>query len=261
MDKRLGLILKILLGCFLFLVLGFSLLFVYYAKDLPRPEVFTERPFVLPTKIYDREGKVVLYQIYKEEKRTIVPLDQVPDYLKEAIISAEDANFYSHFGLDVKAIFRSILKNLKIGRVTYGGSTISQQLVRSSFLTIDKTLKRKTKEIILTLELERRYSKDQILEFYLNQVPFGSNSYGIEAASQTFFGKPTAQVSLSEAALLASLVRAPSYLSPYGSRLEELLVRKDYVLDRMVQENYISAEEAAGAKQEPLEFAQNRHPL
>ena len=138
---RLGLILKILLGCFLFFVLGGLLLFIYYAKDLPRPEVFTERPFVLPTKIYDREGEVLLYQIYDEEKRTIVPLEQVPDYLKQAVIAAEDANFYSHFGLDIRGIFRSILNNLKIGKAIYGGSTISQQLIRSSFLTLEKTLK------------------------------------------------------------------------------------------------------------------------
>lgn len=254
-------ILKVLAGCFLAVIFSSSLIFIYYAKDLPRPEVFTERPFILPTKIYDREGEVLLYQIYGEEKRTVISLDQVPDYLKEAVIAAEDSDFYHHFGLDVKGILRAILNNLKIGRPVYGGSTISQQLIRSSFLTLDKTLKRKTKEIVLTLELERRYSKDQILEFYLNQVPFGSNAYGVEAASQTFFEKPVSQVSLSEAALLASLVQAPSRLSPYGSHIDELLARKNYVLDRMAQEQYLSPQEAEQAKQDPLKFAVIRYPI
>lgn len=258
---RLNLVLKIALAGCLFLLCCGSLLFIYYAKDLPRPELFTERPFVLPTKIYDRTGEVLLYQIYEEEKRTVVSLDQVPEYLKNAILVAEDADFYHHFGLDLKGIFRSILNNLKIGKPIYGGSTISQQLIRSSFLTLDKTLQRKTKEIILTLELERRYSKDEILEFYINQVPFGSNAYGLEAASQTFFSKPVSEISLAQAALLASLIQAPSRLSPYGSYLDDLLTKKNNILDRLVEKNYISSEEADEAKKEILEFADVRHPI
>ena len=258
---NISLVLKVLGFCLLFFILCSSLIFIYYGKDLPRPEVFTEKPFVLPTKIYDREGKVVLFQIYDEEKRTVVPLEQIPDSLKQAVISAEDANFYSHFGLDFRGIFRSILNNLKVGKATYGGSTISQQLIRSSFLTLDKTIRRKVKEIILTLELERRYSKDQILEFYLNQIPFGSNAYGVEAASQTYFDKDVSQLSLVQSALLASLIQGPSRLSPYGGDKEALLIRKDYILDRMVQENYVSKEEATAAKEEILEFAEVRHPI
>lgn len=258
---RLSLLIKALVGSFFFFVFFFSFLFIYYAKDLPRPEVFTEKPFVLPTKIYDRDGEVVLYQIYEEEKRTLVSLSEVPNFLKQAVLSAEDANFYSHFGLDLKGILRSILNNLKIGRAVYGGSTISQQLIRSSFLTLDKTLKRKTKEVILTLELERRYSKDEIFEFYLNQVPFGSNSYGIQAASQTFFDKDVSNLSLAESALLASLIQAPSRLSPYGSYRENLFERKDYVLDRMAILHYISQEEAEETKEVVLEFAETRHPI
>ncbi len=253
-NKRWKSILKFSAGTFLFFLLCFAAVFIYYAKDLPRPEVFTEKSFVLPTKIYDRTGNVLLYQIYDEEKRTVVSLDQVPESLKQAIISAEDANFYHHFGLDLRGILRSILNNLMIGKPVYGGSTISQQLIRSTFLTMDKTAQRKIKEIILTLELERRYSKDQILGFYLNQVPFGSNSYGVEAASQTFFGKSVSQVSLAEAALLASLIQAPSRLSPYGSNVNDLLARKNYVLDRLVKERYISEEQANEAKKETLSF-------
>jgi len=254
-NKKWRIILQASVGALLFLILCFFLVFIYYAKDLPRPEVFTEQSLALPTKIYDREGKTLLYQIYDEEKRTVVPLDQVPDHLKQAVISAEDANFYHHFGLDVKGILRSIINDLKIGQPVYGGSTISQQLIRSTFLTPDKTLQRKVKEVILTLELERRYSKDQILGFYLNQVPFGSNAYGVEAASQTLFEKPVAQTSLAEAALLASLIQAPSRLSPYGSNINDLYARKNYVLNRMAQEGYISREQADEAKKEVLRFA------
>jgi len=252
---RVGLLLKITFISFLFCVFCFSLFFIYYAKDLPRPEVFTEKSFVLPTKIYDREGKTVLYQIYDEEKRTVVSLDQVSDNLKWAIIATEDSNFYHHFGIDIKGVIRSIINNLTSGRLlATGGSTISQQLIRSTFLTLDKTIQRKVKEIILTLELERRYSKDQILEFYLNQIPLGSNAYGVEAASQTFFNKSSSDLSLAQAATIASLIQGPSRLSPYGSHVDDLYARKNYVLRRMVDEGYISQEQADAAQAEILTF-------
>jgi len=234
--------------------LFFLALFFYYAKDLPRPEKFSERQIALPTKIYDRTGKVLLYTIFGEEKREIISLAEMPENLKMAVIAAEDANFYHHFGIDLRAIFRSFLIDLKLKKPAQGGSTIPQQLIRSTFLTPEKTLKRKIREIILTLELDRRYSKDQILEWYLNQVPFGSNAYGVEAASQTFFSKKTKDITLAEAAILASLIRSPSYLSPYGKHKDELLKRKNYVLDRMVQEGYLNREEAETAKKEEVKF-------
>ncbi|MFH1780882.1 MAG: PBP1A family penicillin-binding protein [Candidatus Nealsonbacteria bacterium] len=253
--KKWKLFLKAAGGAFFFFLLCFLLVFAYYAKDLPRPEVFTEKSLILPTKIYDREGKTLLYQIYDEEKRTVVALDQVSNNLKWAIIATEDSNFYKHFGIDPKGVARSIIYNLTSGRLlATGGSTISQQLIRSTFLTLDKTIRRKIKEIILTLELERRYSKDQILEFYLNQIPLGSNAYGVEAASQVFFNKPSSELSLAQAAAIASLIQAPSRLSPYGSNLDGLLARKNYVLSRMAQEGYISQEEADLAKKEVLVF-------
>jgi len=237
-------------------VLGLFSLFIYYAKDLPRPEKFTEKSFVQSTKIFDRTGETVLYELYGEEKREIIPLSYVPNHLKQAIISAEDANFYSHFGIDFGGIFRAIRINLKLGEPIYGGSTISQQLIRSTFLTNEKTIKRKIREIILTLELERRYQKDQILEWYLNQVPFGPNIYGVEAASKTFFNKQTKDLSLNEAAVLAALVRSPSALYPYGENKDQLIVRKNYILDRMVQENYLNREEAGAAKKEEIKFTE-----
>jgi len=260
-NKKVWKVLKILLASFLFCFFAILSLFIYYAKDLPRPEDFRERALILPTEIYDRTGEVLLYQLFDEEKRIIVPLDQVSDKIIEAILATEDAHFYSHPGIDYRGVLRSIKKNLQIGQPVYGGSTISQQLIRSSLLTLEKTPVRKTREIILTLELERRYSKDEILEFYLNQIPFGSNSYGVEAASQTFFNKSAAEVSLEEAAILASLIKSPSYLSPYGPNKEALWARKDYVLDRMVARGYISKEEAAEAKEKETEFEEIRHPI
>lgn len=243
------------------LVLTALSLFVYHAKDLPRPEKFTEKSFVESTKIFDRTGKVLLYELYNEEKREIIPLSSVPDYLKYAVISAEDAKFYSHHGIDFRGIFRSIQINLKLGKPIYGGSTISQQLIRSTFLTNEKTIKRKTREIILTLELERRYSKDQILEWYLNQVPFGPNIYGVETASKTFFSKQTKDLSINESATLAALLQAPSYLSPYGGHQDELIARKNYILDRMAKEHYLNPEEVESAKKEELKFAEPQQSL
>ncbi len=255
-KKRIALWIFVILGsCFVLTAFAGLILFIYYAKDLPRPEKFAERAFIESTKIYDRTGETVLYELYGEEKREIIPLSDAPEHLKRAVIATEDANFYSHHGIDIWGIIRAIKINISIGQPLYGGSTISQQLIRSTFLTREKTIKRKVREIILTLELERRYSKDQILEWYLNQIPLGINIYGVEAASKTYFNKTTKELSLAETAVLAALIKAPSYYSPFGSHLDELLGRKDYVLDRMAQERYISQEQADEAKQVELEFA------
>ena len=243
------------LGLFVLACFVFGLfLFVYYAKDLPRPEQFTERAIAQTTKIYDRTGEVLLYELYGDEKREIVPFDRISDNIKNAAIAAEDANFYKHHGIDIGGIFRAIRINLRIGKPLYGGSTITQQLIRSTFLTREKTIKRKVREMILTLELERRHSKEQILEWYLNQIPFGPNIYGVEAASQNYFGKPAKEVSLEEAATLAALIQAPSYLSPYGYHVPELMERKDYVLNRMAEENFITQKEAEVAQEKEIEF-------
>lgn len=261
-KKRIAFWIFVVLGsCFLFFVLCSLGLFIYYAKDLPRPEKFTERAFIESTKIYDRTGEVLLYELYGEEKREIIPLSEMPEHLKQAVIATEDANFYSHFGIDFRGILRAVQINLKIGKPTYGGSTISQQLIRSTFLTLEKTIKRKVREIILTLEMERRYSKDQILEWYLNQIPLGPNIYGVEAASKTYFNKSTKDISVAEAASLAALIKTPSYLSPFGPNRDELLGRKDYVLDRMVKEGYLTPEQAETAKEEELKFAEIKQTI
>lgn len=254
-------ILAVLGSCFVLTTFAGLTLFIYYAKDLPRPEKFAERAFIESTKIYDRTGETVLYELYGEEKREIISLNDMPEHLKQAVISTEDARFFSHHGIDFWGILRAIKINFGLGKATYGGSTISQQLIRSTFLTREKTIKRKTREIILSLELERRYSKDQILEWYLNQIPLGVNIYGVESASKTYFKKPAKELTLAESAILVASIKAPSYYSPFGSHLDELLGRKDYVLDRMAQEKYITQEQADEAKQVELEFAKVSQPI
>jgi len=251
-----NLIIKLVVFSFFIIAFGFLSLFIYYVKGFPRPEIFTERQLAQSTKIYDKTGEVLLYEIYGEEKRTWVPLEKISDHLKRAVIAVEDSNFYNHFGIDIKGIIRSVLTNLKIGKPIYGGSTIPQQLIRSTFLTLEKTAERKLREIILSLEMDRRYSKDKILEWYLNQVPFGQNAYGAEAASQTYFGKSVSEVSLAESAVLASLIQAPYRLSPYGENKNDLLNRKNYALDRMVEERFLSEEIAQAAKKEEINFIQ-----
>lgn len=241
------------LGVFLLLLI----VFIYYTWDLPKPEKFTETPFIQSTKIYDRTGKVLLYDIYGEEKRELVSFDKISDNLKHSVLSSEDARFYQHGGIDFEGIMRAILVDLKSQSKVQGGSTITQQLVRSVYLTGQKSISRKIREVVLSIELESKYSKDQIFDWYLNQVPFGENAYGAEAASQTYFNKPASDLSIAEAALLTALLPAPSYYSPYGSHKDELLERKNTVLLNMQKLGYITEEELKIAKDEKLNFAKS----
>lgn len=234
--------------------LGGVVYLIVLAKSLPSPEQFSVRQVNQSTKIYDRTGNVLLYEIHGEEKRTVVPFNEIPDAVKETTLVAEDANFYNEPAFDWKGILRALLTDIKQGQFAQGGSTITQQLAKNVFLSADKTITRKVKELILSMELESRYSKDNILSFYLNQIPYGSNAYGIEAASQTYFGKSSKDLSLAEAAVLASMLKAPSYYSPWGNHIEELNQRKDYVLDRMGELGYATKEEVAAAKQQELSF-------
>ncbi len=235
--------------------------FLYFAKDLPSTDKINERQVTQSTKIYDRTGKILLYDIHGEEQRTVVSLDQISPFLINATVATEDANFYNHFGLDFKGIARAILGVIAGDRSAGGGSTITQQFIKKSFFTDERSYLRKIKEWILAIEMERRYSKEEILSLYLNQVPYGSNAYGIEAAAQTFFGKRAKDLTLSESSLLAALPQAPSRLSPYGSHPEELKARQEYVLNQMVKNNYITQEEADAAKQEELKFSEVAHGI
>jgi len=236
--------------------IGLVSVFAYFAKDLPNPEQITERRIVESTKIYDRTGKILLYDVHGEEKRTVIPFTEIPQQIKNATLVIEDDNFYHHFGIDFAGILRSFLRNIQ-GKTTtlQGGSTITQQFIKNAILTPEKTYTRKIKEAILAIEMEIKYSKDEIFDFYLNQVPYGSNAYGIEAAAQTFFNKNAKDLTVAESALLASLTQAPSYFSPYGSHFDELKWRQEYILERMLNFGYITEEEFKKAKEEELKFA------
>ena len=223
-------------------------------RSLPTPDQFSTREVSQSTKIYDRTGTVLLYEIHGQEKRTVIPYSEIPDYVKEATVAVEDSSFYTRPAIDIFGIARALWADIRAGRFVQGASTITQQLARNMFLSPEKTIDRKIKEVILAFELEAKYSKDQILDFYLNQIPYGSNAYGVEAASQTYFGMPAKNLDLAESAVIASLPQAPSYYSPWGDHLNELIARQHYVLDRMVQLGYITQTQADQAKAEKLNF-------
>lgn len=229
--------------------------FFIIIKDLPSADLLTSRQVFESTKIYDRTGEILLYEIHGEEKRTVVPFEEIPDIVKKATIAIEDENFYEHPAFDWKSIMRALLVNISRRRIDQGGSTITQQLAKNAFLTHHKTITRKVRELVLAFKLEKKYSKDEILNLYLNQIPYGSNAYGIEAASKTFFDKRAKDLTLAEAALLVSLPQAPSYYSPYGTHTNELMQRKDAVLEKMHKLGFITEEEKEKAKKEKLNFA------
>ena len=196
--------------------------------------------------------------MHGEEKRTVAPFDRFSQDLKDATIVAEDFNFYEHGGIDIRSLLRAVYVDVLRGEKAQGGSTITQQLVKNAFLTPEKTITRKIKEAVLSYKIEKSYTKEEIFAFYLNQIPYGSNAYGAEAAAQTFFGKSASSLSLNEAALLATLPKAPSYYSPYGQHKEELIARKNNVLERMQKVGFITEQDLAQAKDEPLLFQKQR---
>lgn len=222
-------------------------IFAYFFKDLPDPGKINTRFIPESTKIYDRTGDHLLYEVHGEEKRTQISFSEMPDVLKYATISLEDQDFYNHYGIKLTSIFRSIFKDIINFGKAQGGSTITQQFVKNSLLTNEKSLVRKIKEVILSLELETKFSKDEILAMYLNEIPYGSNAYGIEAAAQTFFGKPARDLTLDEAALISALPQATAYYSPYGSHTDALIGRKDFALKTMARLGYITEEQASEA--------------
>lgn len=233
-----------------------GLVFYYILKTLPSPDLLQNRQVSESTQIYDRTGQVLLFEIYGDEKRTIVPLSSIPDAVKKATIALEDANFYNHSAFDWKSIVRALITDILQRQLSQGGSTITQQLAKTAFLGPEKTFTRKLKELILAFQLEKRFSKDEILELYLNQIPYGSNAYGIEAASQLFFDKSARDLTLAEAAVLASLPKAPSYYSPWGSNAKALMDRSRYALDKMLEAGSITAKEKELALAEKIKFAQ-----
>lgn len=222
--------------------------------DLNRT-VFAFQPliFTQSTKIFDRHGEL-LYELYGEMKRTPIALTEIPTLMQQATIAAEDKTFYHHPGFDLSGMVRAMIVNIQSGSYQQGGSTISQQLVRNALLTREKSLERKIKELVLSIKLEHAYTKDQILEMYLNAIPYGSNAYGVEAASQTYFDKSARDLTLLESAYLAALPKAPTYYSPYGTHRQELNDRARMVLKAMKEESYITQEAYDAALSQELAF-------
>ncbi|MBI1960945.1 MAG: penicillin-binding protein [Candidatus Liptonbacteria bacterium] len=223
-------------------------------RGLPSVEDIGSHTVAQSTKIYDRTGEVLLYEAYGEEKRTVVPFDDITAFLKEATIAVEDNNFYTHPAIDWRATLRAAFVDIIYGK-RIGGSTITQQLAKNMFLTPEKTLLRKLRELIVAFRLEGHYTKDEILNLYLNQIPYGGNAYGVEAASQTYFNTSVGDVSLAEAAVLAALPQSPSYYSPWGTHQDELIARQRFILKRMEELGYIDEEQRTAAEDAPLSFA------
>ena len=241
----------ILLIFFILLVLtGISgiIAWSWLSRDLPDPNKLLERSEELSTKIFDRTGKIILYEIYGEKKRTLVSLEELPEYVKWCHLVVEDKRFYQHHGFDYKRIAKAFWINLTQGGIFQGASTITQQFVKNAILTSQKSYIRKAKEVILAYQIENKFSKDQILKMYLNEIPYGAQAYGIEAAAQTYFAKSAKDLDVAETALLAALPKAPTYYSPWGNHQKELIIRQKLILDLMVQEGHLKKEEAEVAK-------------
>jgi penicillin-binding protein 1C len=238
----------------LFAIFGAASFVALAIRDLPNPSVFQNHIVRQSTKIYDRTGEVLLFEVHGAERRIVVPLEEIPMYVRWATIATEDANFYYHHGFDTRAISRAIWHNLtrEEGEPLQGGSTITQQLVKNAFLEPERTVSRKIRELILAIELERRLTKDQILELYLNQIPYGANAYGIEAAAQNYFGKSASDLTLAESAAITALIKAPSF---FAANPDQHARRTAHVLNRMVEEGFISPEAAEPASQEPINFS------
>ncbi|MBN1168583.1 transglycosylase domain-containing protein [Candidatus Woesebacteria bacterium] len=228
-------------------------------KDLPSPEGLVKRKVSVSTKIYDRNG-ILLYTIFKDENRTPIKVEDIPLHVKLATLAAEDAEFYDHPGFSVRGIMRATIRNLKEDDLE-GGSTITQQLVKNTLLTPERTLKRKIREIVLAIQVEQKYTKDEILEMYLNEVSYGGVAYGIQEAAKIYFGKDVDRLTLGEAALLAGLPRSPTKYSPFGSDPESSFRRQKDVLWLMQVNGYIPETQRLKAEEEKINFSQNRFSI
>ncbi len=244
-----------LFGVFLLFIF---LVFLWYAKDLPSPSKINARVSAQTTKFYDRTGKVLLYELYGDTNRSIIDFANMPDNVKHATIAIEDKNFYSHGAFSIFGLGRALQGVIFHDPSKGGGSTITQQYVKNALLTNERSYSRKIKELILSIEIEQFYSKNDILKLYLNEIPYGNRAYGIESACKTYFpqriDKGTTDqlcaknLNLSESAILAAIPNAPTYYSPYGTHVAELLDRQHEILDLMVEQKYISKAEATAAK-------------
>ena len=238
------------------LVLFLSGLLILWVASLriPALESIAERKVEQSTRIYDRTGTILLYDMSRDTRRVPVALENISKFARDATLAIEDKSFYSHNGFQLTSFIRAILINVSSFSFSQGGSTITQQVVKNSILTTDKSPTRKLKELILALKLEKVLTKDEILTLYLNEIPYGGTVYGIGEAAQSFFGKPASDLTLAESAYLAAVLKAPTYYSPYGTHREDLEVRKNLVLSEMLAASFISEEELIKAVGEQVEF-------
>jgi 1A family penicillin-binding protein len=244
----------LIFGFAAFILLVAGVLIWLSTLQIPDLSSFEERKVLQSTKIYDRTGQVMLYDLHQDVRRTIVPFDKISPHLKHATVAIEDDQFYNHFGIDLKAIVRAFVSNITNGGLGQGGSTITQQVIKNSVLQREKTFTRKAKEAVLALKLEQMKSKDEILDIYLNESPYGGTIYGAEEASRAFFNKSANDLSIAQAAYLAAIPQAPTYLSPYGNNKDKLDTRQQIVLRKMREQGYITVEEYDAAKNEKVEF-------
>ncbi|HUD04459.1 MAG TPA: PBP1A family penicillin-binding protein [Patescibacteria group bacterium] len=226
--------------------------YYFILRDLPLPTKLGSSSNPQSTLIYDRNGKL-LYNIYDKKNQSFIPLSSIPKYMQEATIAIEDRSFYQHGAIDLRGIARASL-SIVLHQQIQGGSTLTQQLVKNSLLTQQQTILRKIKEVILAFATEVVYSKNQILEMYLNQTPYGGTSYGVEAASETYFGKPAKDLDLAQSALLAGLPQAPTQFSPFGAHPEEGKDRQVVVLQAMQDQGYITKTQEQAAEKEDLKY-------
>ncbi|MBM3260842.1 penicillin-binding protein [Candidatus Kaiserbacteria bacterium] len=243
------------IGAFSLFLFIFGAMLIW-AAIMPIPSInnFEARQVAESTKIYDRTGNIVLYDVHGTVRRTSVPIEEISPYIRNATIAIEDSTFYTNAGFRPLSLARAIFVDITSGSYRQGGSTITQQVVKNALLSQNKTILRKLQEIILALRLTRIYSKDQILNTYLNESPYGGTLYGVQEASQYFFGIDAKDVDLAQAAYLAAIPQAPTYYSPYGNNRESLDRRKDLVLQRMKVLGHITPEEYETAKNEKVEF-------
>lgn len=244
---------------FSFMFIFLPIITIIFIRNLPNPAELSHQEIAQTTKIYDR-NKILLYQIYANQNRTNVLLSEIPDNFKNATIAIEDKNFYSTPGFDILAIIRSAYADLS-GKPLQGGSTITQQLVKSRLLTPERTIERKVKEIILSVWVEQIYTKEEILEMYFNQVPYGGTAWGAEAATQTYFGKKVKDLTLAESAFLAGLPQAPTTYSPYGENPNLWKNRQKDVLERMADLKFITKDDAKKAEKEKIAFKPNQNNI
>ncbi len=234
----------------------FTTFILLWAASLKTPDLdsFDARLLGQSAKIYDRTGSILLYDLSQKIRRTVVPFDQISPNIKKATIAIEDVNFYDHKGIRPTSVIRAVIANITSLSFSQGGSTITQQVVKNSLLTKEKSISRKIKEWILAIKLEKTADKDTILNLYLNESPYGGNVYGIEEASRLYFAKKSSEVTLAEAAYLAALPQSPTVLSPYGKNKQRLIDRKNLVLEKMLEYKLITKEEFDKAYAEEVVF-------